>query len=202
MYRRVVKRLLDLAIAALGLLLLSPLMAFLALLIWATLGPPVLFRQQRPGLDGKPFTLVKFRSMTDARNAAGELLPDADRITRLGRFLRSTSLDELPELWNVLHGEMSLIGPRPLLLRYLERYTPEQARRHQVLPGITGWAQVHGRNTLAWEERLAMDVWYVDHCSFWLDMRILAMTFRQVLLRDGICEDAEFMGIGGAKEGS
>lgn len=202
MYRRVVKRLLDLAIAALGLLLLSPLMALLALLIRVTLGPPVLFRQQRPGLHGKPFTLVKFRTMTDARDAAGELLPDADRVTRLGRFLRSTSLDELPELWNVLRGEMSLIGPRPLLLRYLERYTPEQARRHQVLPGITGWAQVHGRNTLAWEERLAMDVWYVDHCSLWLDMRILATTFRQVLLREGVCEDAEFMGIQRAEEGS
>ena len=195
MYRRLIKRALDTAAAALGLLLLAPLMALLALLIRASMGRPVLFRHQRPGLHGRPFTLYKFRTMTDARNAQGELLPDADRVTPLGRFLRSTSLDELPELWNVLRGEMSLVGPRPLLLSYLDRYTPEQARRHQVLPGITGWAQVNGRNALEWEKRLAMDAWYADHCSFWLDARILVMTLLKVISREGVCEDGEFMGV-------
>lgn len=182
------KRIFDI-IASLGLLVsLAPLLLALSLLIRWWLGGPVLFRQVRPGLNGKPFQMIKFRTMTDARDGSGELLPDDIRLTRFGRFLRSTSLDELPELWNVLTGEMSLVGPRPLLMEYLPLYSAEQARRHEVRPGITGWAQVNGRNAISWQEKFRLDVWYVDHRSFWLDCRILAMTLRKVLIRDGISE--------------
>src|SRR5437868_9780209 len=167
------KRPLDFLIALLGLLLIMPLLLVLWLIVCNRLGIPVLFRQQRPGLHGKPFTMYKFRTMTGYRDANGNLLPDAERLTSFGQFLRRTSLDELPELVNVLRGEMSLVGPRPLLMQYLNRYTPEQARRHEVRPGITGWAQVNGRNALNWQQRFAMDVWYVDHCSLALDARIL-----------------------------
>jgi lipopolysaccharide/colanic/teichoic acid biosynthesis glycosyltransferase len=170
----------------LALLLLSPVLAVLAVLVRLKLGSPVLFRQQRSGLHGKPFTLVKFRSMTDRRDGQGNLLPDAERLTRFGRFLRASSLDELPELWNVLKGEMSLVGPRPLLMQYLPLYTPEQARRHEVRPGITGWAQVNGRNALSWEEKFALDVWYVDNQTLWLDLKIIFLTLLKIVKRDGI----------------
>ncbi|MFN3597237.1 MAG: sugar transferase [Rubricoccaceae bacterium] len=194
------KRLFDIVCAALGLLVLAPVLGAVALAVRVKLGSPVLFRQTRPGLSGRPFEMVKFRTMTDARDAQGRLLPDAERLTAFGRFLRSTSLDELPELWNVLRGEMSLVGPRPLLMQYLERYSPEQARRHEVRPGITGWAQVNGRNALSWEEKFALDVWYVDHQSFALDLRILWMTVRKVLAREGISAESsatmpEFTGV-------
>ncbi len=182
----VVKRCLDLGFASLFLLAVSPLLVLVALLIAATMGRPVLFRQERPGLRGEPFRLAKFRTMTDLRDDSGDLLPDGNRLTALGRFLRATSLDELPTLWNVVRGEMSLVGPRPLLMRYLERYSPEQARRHEVRPGITGWAQVNGRNELSWEEKFELDVWYVDHQSLGLDLAILAKTLRTVLRREGI----------------
>ncbi len=188
LYRRHGKRILDLALTLPALLLLAPVMGLIALAVRLRLGAPVLFRQRRPGLHGEPFTLLKFRTMTGARDAAGNLLPDAERLTPLGRFLRATSLDELPELLSVLKGEMSLVGPRPLLMEYLPRYTPEQARRHDVRPGITGWAQVNERNALSWEEKFALDVWYVDHCSLWLDLRILCMTVLQVLKREGISQ--------------
>jgi len=150
------------------------------------LGSPVFFRQTRPGLHGKPFNLIKFRTMTNTKDHFGRLLPDSKRITKLGRFLRITSLDELPELWNVLKGDMSLVGPRPLLMEYLDKYTPEQARRHEVKPGITGWAQINGRNALSWEERFKMDVWYVDNQNLWLDLKILFLTIWKVLAREGI----------------
>ncbi len=182
------KRLFDLALTVPGLVLVSPLMALIALLVRWRLGAPVLFRQVRPGYRGEPFTLYKFRTMTEARDAAGNLLPDEQRLTRLGRFLRALSLDELPELFNVLRGEMSLVGPRPFLMRYLERYTPEQARRHEVLPGMTGWAQIHGRNVLSWEDRFRLDVWYVDHWSLRLDVKILLITLWKVLKREGISQ--------------
>jgi lipopolysaccharide/colanic/teichoic acid biosynthesis glycosyltransferase len=193
------KRYFDLLLTVPGFILVSPLLLALALLVRLYHGVPVFFRQQRPGYMGKPFTLVKFRTMTDARDASGNLLPDAERMTRLGRFLRSTSLDELPQLIHVLRGEMSLVGPRPLLTQYLDRYTPEQARRHHVLPGITGWAQVNGRNALTWEDKFRLDVWYVDHWSLRLDMRILMLNFWKVLRREGISQDGyasapEFMG--------
>ncbi len=193
------KRLFDLLLTLPALLLLSPLMGGLAVLVWAFHGRPILFRQVRPGYRGRPFTLYKFRTMTDARDAAGRLLPDAQRLTRFGRFLRATSLDELPELFNVLRGEMSLVGPRPLLMQYLERYTPEQARRHEVYPGITGWAQVNGRNALTWEDKFRLDVWYVDHWSLALDVKILFITLWKVLRREGISQPGhataeEFMG--------
>lgn len=165
--------------------------AAISLLIRTRLGYPILFTQTRPGLHGKPFTIYKFRTMTDERDADGKLLPDSDRLTRLGRFLRSTSLDELPELFNVIKGEMSLVGPRPLLMQYLNRYTPEQARRHEVRPGITGWAQINGRNALSWEEKFALDVWYVDNCSLWLDIRIIALTIWKVFRREGISHQGE-----------
>lgn len=180
------KRAFDATVAAVALVLLSPLLLILAVTVGLALGRPVLFRQLRPGLDGRPFRLVKFRTMIDAADAAGRPLGDAERLTRLGRFLRSTSLDELPELWNVLRGDMSLVGPRPLLMHYLDHYTPEQARRHCVRPGLTGWAQVNGRNAIGWPEKLALDVWYVDHRSFWLDVRILLRTVAQVVRRHGI----------------
>ncbi|MBN1146945.1 MAG: sugar transferase [Anaerolineales bacterium] len=193
------KRLFDLALTAPGLILLSPILLLLALLVWIFHGWPVLFSQVRPGYLGKPFKVYKFRSMTSARNQDGELLPDVDRLTSLGRILRATSLDELPELFNVLRGEMSLVGPRPLLMQYLERYSPEQARRHDVLPGITGWAQVNGRNALTWEDKFRLDVWYVDHWSVGLDIKILLLTFWKVLKREGISQPGhataeEFMG--------
>ena len=182
------KRWLECALALLGLVGLAPVFGLVAALVRVSLGSPVLFRQLRPGKDGTGFTLLKFRTMTDARDADGSLLPDADRLPGFGRFLRSTSLDELPELWNVLRGDMSLVGPRPLLVQYLDRYTPEQARRHEIRPGITGWAQVNGRNALSWEERFALDLWYVDNRSFSLDIRILALTLLKVLAREGITE--------------
>jgi len=181
-----IKRVVDIAGASVGIILLAPVMLAVALLVLLTMGRPVLFRQQRPGLRGKPFTLYKFRTMRDARTASGELLPDDLRLTTFGKWLRSTSLDELPELFNVLKGEMSLVGPRPLLMEYLPRYSPEQARRHEVKPGITGWAQVNGRNALTWEEKFRMDVWYVDHWNLWLDMKILLLTIWKVLKREGI----------------
>jgi lipopolysaccharide/colanic/teichoic acid biosynthesis glycosyltransferase len=185
------KRLFDLFAASLALLLLALPLLVLVGLIRRKLGSPVLFRQVRPGLHGKPFTMVKFRTMTDERGPDGALLPDAQRLTPFGRFLRASSLDELPELWNVLRGEMSLVGPRPLLMEYLPLYTPEQARRHEVCPGITGWAQVNGRNAISWDDKFALDVWYVDHRSLWLDVQILWRTVRKVLVRDGISAAGE-----------
>jgi lipopolysaccharide/colanic/teichoic acid biosynthesis glycosyltransferase len=186
-----VKRVFDFVAASLALLMLAlPLLA-LAWLIRRKLGSPVLFCQVRPGLHGKPFTMVKFRTMTDERGPDGALLPDAQRLTPFGRFLRASSLDELPELWNVLKGEMSLVGPRPLLMEYLPLYTPDQARRHEVRPGITGWAQVNGRNAISWADKFELDVWYVDHSSLWLDVKILWRTVRKVLVRDGINAEGE-----------
>ena len=185
------KRVFDFVVALLALLLLAlPLLA-LVLLIRRKLGNPVLFRQVRPGLQGRPFTMVKFRTMTDERGSDGALLSDAQRLTSFGRFLRASSLDELPELWNVLRGDMSLVGPRPLLMEYLPLYTLEQARRHEARPGITGWAQVNGRNAISWADKFALDVWYVDHRSLWLDVEILWRTVRKVLVRDGISAAGE-----------
>ena len=193
------KRRLDLFVAVLGLAVAAILMAVVSVAIVVTMGLPALLRQRRPGLGGRPFTLYKFRTMSGARDAAGHLLPDEDRLTPLGRFLRRTSLDELPELVNVLQGDMSLVGPRPLLPQYLDRYTPEQARRHEVRPGITGWAQVNGRNALTWEDKFALDVWYVDHRSLALDLRIIWMTLTQVMSGRGVSAEGhatmpEFMG--------
>ena len=186
MYHILGKRLFDLILTGLLLPVLLPLMAIVVLLVRLKLGGPVLFAQARPGLHGKPFIMRKFRTMTDERDAAGNLLPDSERLTAFGAFLRSASLDELPELFNVIKGEMSLVGPRPLLMEYLERYTPEQARRHEVLPGITGWAQVNGRNHLGWDERFNLDRWYVDNVSLWLDVKIVSLTVWKVVKRDGI----------------
>ena len=180
------KRVLDLVITIPALIVLSPVLILIALLLGLTLGTPILFRQKRAGQHGRPFTLLKFRTMTNARDGRGNLLPDAQRLTSLGRFLRNTSLDEMPELFNVIMGDMSLVGPRPLLVEYLDRYTPEQARRHEVRPGITGWAQIKGRNVLAWEERFLLDVWYVDNWSLGLDLRILFATLLTVLKQEGI----------------
>ena len=163
-----------------------PLLGVVALLVRWKLGTPIFFRQTRPGLGGQPFQMMKFRSMTDARDAAGNLLPDADRLPAFGRWLRASSMDELPELFNVLKGDMSLVGPRPLLMQYLPLYSPRQARRHEVRPGITGWAQINGRNAIAWEEKFELDVWYVEHCSFWLDLKILALTAFSLFRRHGI----------------
>jgi lipopolysaccharide/colanic/teichoic acid biosynthesis glycosyltransferase len=185
------KRAVDLTLALTSLIILSPLMLAIALLIWAHMGTPILFRQQRPGLHGKPFTLLKFRTMRDGRDESGRLLPDAERLTSLGKFLRRTSLDELPELINVLRGEMSLVGPRPLLMQYLDRYTPDQIRRHEVRPGITGWAQINGRNAITWEEKFALDLWYVEQASLILDLKILALTVWKVLRQDGISEQGQ-----------
>ncbi|MCJ7503535.1 MAG: sugar transferase [Acidobacteriia bacterium] len=182
----IAKRALDIGVALAFLILFSPVLALIAALIKVTSGGPVLIRQVRPGLGARPYRLIKFRTMKDVRDSSGNLLPDEQRLTRLGCFLRRTSLDELPELINVLKGEMSLVGPRPLLMRYLDRYTPEQARRHEVKPGITGWAQISGRNALTWEEKFKLDVWYVDHRSFWLDAKILLLTVWKVLQREGI----------------
>jgi sugar transferase EpsL len=180
------KRAFDLIVVLLSAPLWLPLLLLLALLVRVGLGSPVLFRQPRPGRGARPFTVLKFRTMTAARDTQGVLLPDAQRLTHFGRFLRSTSLDELPELLNVLRGDMSLVGPRPLLMEYLPRYTPEQARRHDVRPGITGWAQVNGRNAISWEEKFRLDVWYVDHHTLWLDLKILALTLLQVFRRQDI----------------
>ena len=185
------KRLFDLVLACLGLVLLSIPLLFLIWQIRRKLGSPVFFRQTRPGRHGKPFEMVKFRTMTDARGVDGQLLPDAERLTAFGRFLRAASLDELPELWNVLKGDMSLVGPRPLLVEYLPLYSAEQLRRHEVRPGITGWAQVNGRNALSWDEKFKLDVWYVDHRSLWLDIKILWLTVRKVLVREGISAAGE-----------
>jgi lipopolysaccharide/colanic/teichoic acid biosynthesis glycosyltransferase len=186
-----VKRLFDLLLASKALVLLALPLLVLALVIRLKLGGPVLFRQLRPGKNGRPFIMVKFRTMTDDRGPDGALLPDAQRLTPFGRFLRASSLDELPEFWNVLRGDMSLVGPRPLLMDYLPLYTPEQARRHEVRPGITGWAQVNGRNAIGWEDKFKLDVWYVDNHSLWLDVQILWRTVRKVLLSDGISAAGE-----------
>lgn len=180
------KRLFDLLLSLGGLLVLALPLMLLWVLVRCKLGSPVLFRQVRPGLHGRPFVMVKFRTMTDECDEDGELLPDALRLTAFGRFLRASSLDEVPELWNVLRGEMSLVGPRPLLMEYLPLYSQEQARRHDVRPGITGWAQVNGRNAVCWQDRFKLDIWYVDHHSLWLDLRILWLTVRKVIVRDGI----------------
>lgn len=185
----VAKRTLDLVVAIPSFILLIPVMIVLAVVIAIHLGRPVIFAQVRPGYRGKPFRMYKFRTMRDMRDPSGELLPDEQRLTPLGRFLRSTSLDELPELWNVIRGDMSLVGPRPLLMEYLDLYTPEQARRHEVPPGITGWAQVNGRNSLSWEEKFALDVWYVDNWSLWLDIKILWRTLAAVVSRRGVSAD-------------
>lgn len=185
------KRLLDIFGSGLGLVLLSPLLAYLAYKISRQMGRPVLFRQSRPGLHGKPFEMIKFRTMRDATDQNGHALPDAERLTPLGKFLRNTSLDELPELWNVLKGDMSLVGPRPLLMEYLPLYSTEQARRHDVRPGVTGWAQINGRNAISWDQKFALDVWYVENRSLALDLRILRLTIRKVLKRDGISAEGE-----------
>lgn len=187
----IMKRLFDFSFALLGIIILALPFFILVLVIRRKLGSPVFFRQLRPGLHGKPFEMVKLRTMTDERGPDGQLLPDAARLTSFGRFLRSTSLDELPELWNVLKGDMSLVGPRPLLMEYMPLYTPEQARRHEARPGVTGWAQVNGRNAISWEEKFELDVWYVDHQSLWLDIKILWLTVKKVLVRDGISAEGE-----------
>jgi len=193
------KRLFDLVLTIPGLVVLSPFLGLIALVLRFSQGSPVFFRQKRPGYKGEIFTNLKFRTMRDLKGPDGRFLPDSQRITLFGRFLRSTSLDELPELFNVLRGEMSLVGPRPLLVAYLERYSPEQARRHDTLPGMTGWAQINGRNALAWEDKFRLDVWYVDHRSLWLDVKIIALTFWKVVKREGITPAGqenvqEFMG--------
>jgi len=195
------KRLFDLFLTFPAVIFLLPVLIVIMFLVRVKLGRPVLFKQQRPGLGGSPFWLLKFRTMTDAHGVDGVLLPDALRLTAFGRFLRATSLDELPELLNVLKGDMSLVGPRPLLMQYLGRYSPEQARRHEVKPGITGWAQVNGRNAITWEEKFKLDVWYVDNWSLWLDIKIIAMTIWKILKREGISQPGqatmeEFKGIG------
>lgn len=185
------KRIIDVLGAGLALLLFSPVLAIVAYRIGREMGSPVLFRQTRPGRHGKPFQMIKFRTMRDAIDTDGRPLPDAERLTKLGRFLRASSLDELPELWNVLKGDMSLVGPRPLLVEYLPLYSPEQARRHEVRPGVTGWAQVNGRNAISWDEKFALDVWYVDNRSLLLDLKIIWMTIRKVIKRDGISAAGE-----------
>lgn len=186
-----IKRCFDIVLASIGLVVLSLPILVLVLCIRFRLGGPVLFRQKRPGLRGTTFEMVKFRTMTNERDLNGELLPDAQRLTPLGRFLRSSSLDELPELWNVLKGDMSLVGPRPLLVEYLPLYTDEQARRHAVRPGVTGWAQINGRNAISWDEKFKFDVWYVDNRSFWLDIKILWLTVKKVLVREGVSAAGE-----------
>lgn len=186
MYHHWGKRLLDLFLVLFLLLALSPVMLMVGVLVALRLGRPILFRQPRAGFNGQPFTLYKFRTMTEGRDAAGNLLPAVERLTSFGRFLRSTSMDELPQLWNVVRGDMSLVGPRPLLLDYLPLYTPEQARRHRVRPGVTGWAQVKGRNALTWEEKFALDVWYVDHLGLVLDLKILLLTLERIVRRDDV----------------
>lgn len=186
-----VKRIFDIVLALIALILLAPVLAFVAWQIRLKLGSPVLFRQVRPGLRGQPFKMFKFRTMRDAVDADGIPLPDSERMSPFGNFLRSASLDELPELWNVLKGDMSLVGPRPLLMEYLPLYSPEQARRHEVRPGVTGWAQINGRNALSWDEKFKLDVWYVDHQSLWLDLKILLLTVKKVFVREGISAAGE-----------
>jgi len=181
----------DVLLSAVALGMLSLVLVLLTLSVRVLIGSPAFFQQARPGLAGQPFKMIKFRTMNNQCDVAGNLLPDARRLTAFGRFLRSTSLDELPELWNVIKGDMSLVGPRPLLMEYLPLYSPEQARRHEVRPGITGWAQVNGRNALSWEEKFKLDVWYVDNRTFWLDLKILLMTVKKVFVRDGISADGE-----------
>lgn len=185
------KRAFDFVVAGVCLLLILPVLVVLGPMLLIHLGLPIFFRQTRPGLHGKPFQMLKFRTMTNERDEHGNLLPDAERLTRLGRFLRATSLDELPELWNVLKGDMSLVGPRPLLMEYLPLYSERQARRHDVRPGITGWAQINGRNALSWEEKFELDVWYVENQSFWLDVKILFLTLWKVIRREGISHGTE-----------
>lgn len=191
-YRDGIKRVLGFGIALVAIICLSPLL--LVVTVWlhfANKGAGAFFFQERPGKDGKIFKIIKYKTMTDERDADGKLLPDAQRLTRVGRFVRSTSIDELPQLFNVLKGDMALIGPRPLLVQYLPLYSPEQARRHEVRPGITGWAQCHGRNTLSWQEKFKLDVWYVDHCSFTTDVRVILTTIKKVIVRDGISQDGQ-----------
>lgn len=183
------KRVFDFIVALTALIVLFPVLLVLYVVIAIKMGIPVFFVQARPGMHGRIFKMIKFRSMTDAKNTSGELLPDAERLPAFGQMLRATSLDELPELWNVVKGDMSLVGPRPLLIEYLDKYTPEQAKRHDVRPGVTGWAQVNGRNALSWEEKFALDTWYVDNRTFWLDFKILLMTVKQVFKRDNISQD-------------
>lgn len=185
------KRIFDLLAASLGLIVISPIIFLIAILVRVFLGTPILFRQQRPGFKGRPFYIYKFRTMTDARGPDGNLLPDSARLTRFGRFLRSLSLDELPELFNILRGEMSLVGPRPLLMEYLPLYSPEQMRRHDAHPGLTGWAQINGRNAIDWPTRFALDVWYVDHWSFWLDIKILFLSLWKVIRREGVSQPGQ-----------
>lgn len=180
------KRFFDIIVSFFGLLVLSPIIAIVAWKVRRNLGSPIFFRQIRPGLNGEPFEMIKFRTMKDGFDADGQLLSDAERLTNFGIFLRSSSLDELPELWNVLRGDMSLVGPRPLLMEYLPLYSPQQYRRHEIRPGVTGWAQVNGRNTIGWDEKFNLDVWYVDNKSFFLDVKIILMTVKKVLKRDGI----------------
>lgn len=186
-----IKRFFDIICAFFGILVLAPVFVVVYLLVWKNLGRPVLFRQRRPGMSGMPFHMVKFRTMKDALDSQGNPLPDAQRMTPFGQFLRSTSLDELPELWNVLKGDMSLVGPRPLLMEYLPLYSEEQYRRHEVRPGVTGWAQINGRNAISWEDKFKMDVWYVDNRTFWLDLKILFLTVKKVLARDGVSGEGE-----------
>lgn len=185
------KRFMDIVLASFGLIALLPVIGIVALCIRRKLGSPVIFSQMRPGMHGEPFEMVKFRTMLDGFDSAGNPLPDSQRMTAFGRLLRSTSLDELPELWNVLKGEMSLVGPRPLLMEYLPLYSPGQYRRHEVRPGVTGWAQINGRNALSWEDKFKLDVWYIDNRSFWLDCKILFLTVKKVFVRDGISADGE-----------
>jgi lipopolysaccharide/colanic/teichoic acid biosynthesis glycosyltransferase len=205
-FQRLLKRSVDIVFGALALVLLGPIMGLIAILVRARLGSPVLYRQERIGLHGSVFRITKFRTMTDDRDPAGNLLPDADRLTSLGRKLRMLSLDELPELFDVLRGDMSLVGPRPLPVRYRDRYNPTEWRRHTVTPGMTGWAQVNGRNALSWPEKFAFDVWYVEHWSLWLDFKIMLLTLREVVTRRGVNSDEhatmpEFLGSNGATEG-
>jgi lipopolysaccharide/colanic/teichoic acid biosynthesis glycosyltransferase len=195
-----IKRLIDIIGSLVGLTISSPIIVIISIIIYFTMGRPIFFKQVRPGLKGKPFVIYKFRTMLDLRDENGNLLPDEKRLTTIGRFLRSTTLDELPEFWNVLKGDMSLVGPRPLLMEYLDRYTPEQARRHEVKPGMTGWAQINGRNAISWEEKFKLDVWYVDNWNILLDLKIIFLTFLKVLKREGISAEGhvtmpEFKGI-------
>jgi len=197
--KKFIKRFFDLTATVPSVIILSPVLVLIGILVRLKIGSPVFFRQVRPGLHSKPFVIYKFRTMTDERDEEGNLLPDSERLTRLGRFLRMTSMDELPEFFNVIKGDMSIVGPRPLLMQYLDRYTPEQARRHEVKPGITGWAQVNGRNAISWEGKFKLDVWYVDNWSVWLDLKIILMTVWKVLRRDGISQTGhataqEFLG--------
>ena len=198
-YEKYIKRLMDIVLSGGALIVLSPVLLVTAILVRTKLGSPVIFCQERPGKDEKVFKLYKFRSMTDQRDACGNLLPDEVRLTKFGKLLRSTSLDELPELWNILRGDMSIVGPRPLLVRYLPRYNEEQKHRHDVRPGLTGWAQVNGRNAISWEEKFRLDVWYVENLSFWVDMKTIFMTVKKVFCREGISSETaatmeEFMG--------